>query len=183
MNLKRLSVYLSLGLLTAMLGVYVFEWSSPHFSPAASTESPPCASCAAVYSEASPDVPNVSLCDLESDPGRYDGRIVRVSTLVKHDSGYFGLGDGQSCPREKFIQTIFDPATPACSGTREVFESRLGHKHVCWRHPFGFDGSVRVMIVGRFKSGVNTYDGSTRDSFQFIILCIERIEEMTDSRH
>jgi hypothetical protein len=182
MKLKRLVSYLSLGLLTAALGVSAYYWLSPHISTPGEAESPPCRGCAGVYAEASSGIPTVSLCDLEHTPEVYDGRIVRVTALLKHDSGYFGLGDGQQCPREKFIEAEFGSFTQACRGLRERLDNLLGHKHICWKHPFGFDGSVRATVVGRFvinKDGRATPgDGHLR----LALLCIEEIEG-EDTQH
>lgn len=172
-------MYLSLGLLTAFVGVYAFYWLSPHFK----AEPPPCKSCAEVYSAASLDFPTVSLCELENAPEVYDGHVIRVSALIKHDSGYFGLGDGKRCPREKFIQASFDSSTQACDGLRERFEALLGYKHICWKHPFGFDGSVRATVVGRFIRDEGLTTDSGNGQLRLNLLCIEHVDQTNDLGH
>lgn len=176
-KLKRPVVYLSLGLLTAVLGVYAFYWLSPHLSPTDEVESPPCRSCSEVYAASPSDIPSVSLCDLERAPKDYDGRVIRVSALVKHDSGYFGLGDGKLCPSEKFIEAELSSSTQACDGLKERFGHLLGYKHTCWRHPFGFDGNVRATVVGRFVNDESIETDSGNGHLRLTLLCIERVDD------
>ena len=133
------------------------------------TEAPPCRACSAVYASAASAMPDVTPCDLLRDPGRYDGRVVRVRAVWKHDSGSVSLSDpAAACEGGSSVKAASPEPFASCDGAREmlIIHTGLGFER-------GYNGRANVVVAGRY--GRVASDASPGGEAGLTILCVERV--------
>lgn len=125
----------------------------------------PCDSFAAVYP--ANEIPNVTLCDIVSDPERYRERVVKLTATFYHDGGTVALGGRGDCAKQAYTFAGFAGFPASCAGNQKLLSIHTGYK--TW-----YDGPpVDVVLIGRpgiIEDG-NLYQG--REGFN--ILCVEQV--------
>lgn len=149
---------LLLVLVVAVIAAVVSVWCVTRI---AETEEPPCRSCVALAS--STDIPLVTMCDLQSDPKKYEGKLVRVRTLFYHDAGQVRLLD-DACPKLSLHSGLAD-SFQSCAGTSKALSIYSG---------FGtwYDSTARVIVVGRLGRLENP---TLYEDDGFNITCLEKV--------
>ena len=171
--MERYTGWIIASLITFAAGVGAV-WAFYYTPPKQEIESPPCRSCSSVYA-AAPAESQLTFCDLMEDPDRFAGRTIRVRAFVHHDAGYFALSDPACRNQNTFTRIIFDPSIQACGGVQKAFDDLLGHKHWCWKHLAGFDGTAGGVLVGRFERPDEPgYGRSGGWRFRFVVMCVEQ---------
>jgi hypothetical protein len=146
-------------------------------------ETPPCRNCAELYQLRLSDLPTVTFCSLADDPASHLGKTFRYRGKMVHDFGDVFLNDfaidqaGVStklCSKYVYTRIDLNSVANACAGTQESLKETLGYKHLCLKHPLGFDGSAEIVAVGKFERLPN----SGLQMYKFDVLCLERVSEI-----
>jgi len=134
----------------------------------AEREQPPCRSCAGLYR---PEVPSVSICELNNHFEQYRGKVVRARAVFYHDAGQVNLGD-EACPEVRLHAGMSD-SCQSCVGARKGLKVYSG---------FGtwYDSAARVGVFGR----VGPLENPTlfADDHGFNIDCLESAEPIGSGR-
>jgi hypothetical protein len=154
------------GILLAALAFGIGLFAYRKIRPPLEEEKPPCADCREIY-KANPDIETISVAELSKNPGRYEGRIVRVRGWLDNDAGYKTLYEFKKGAEILLAEFEDLKNYKACFGMKEKLRETAGVGN--W-----FDGGAHVVTVGRLTKFGNDntfrYGGSG-----FEILCLEEV--------
>lgn len=127
-------------------------------------EQPPCHRCEKVYS-ATPDIIDLTVCDLEKDEQRFYDKVVRLRAHFYRDSGVIQLYDDQRKCAWNLVNV--KEGYESCEGAGRIFGELTGLDS--W---FDDNGKADVEIVGRMSRS----EGYAAKMYEFVLLCVERAE-------
>jgi len=152
-------------LVTFTIGVFIASAVAAvwRISRIAELEPAPCKSCVALYS--GPEIPSISICELNNKLEFYRGKVVRVNASFQHDAGQVSLLD-DACPKVALLAGLGD-GCQSCVGAKKALTIYSG---------FGtwYDSMARVVILGK----VGPLENPTLfdDENGFNIECVESAE-------
>ena len=110
---------------------------------------------------------NISLGELAECPQKFENKILRVTSILHHDSGEIFLGENWQEKSKYYIPAGLGKDFTSCSSTRRAVSFNTGYRS--W-----YDGSAQTTIIGKFGI-IDDQTGFHDGRNGITILCFEKV--------
>ena len=115
----------------------------------------------------------ITLKEIDSCPQKFENKVIRISSILHHDSGEIFLSENWQEKPKYYIPAGLGKDFTSCTSTRRAVSFNTGYQ--TW-----YDGSAQVTIIGKFGI-IDDQTGFHDDRIGITILCFEKVSPVNFS--